>query len=182
MKHEIESLKGKIINQPQDEMYRRGFSSTEHNTNTIFDTMASQTKQIMEGIVRKTEVLMSKVSEVSVTIFSNLMEISIEEEEEEGGNKCFDKCFDDEVPYLRQKRKREVSLEKTKKIKLTVGYHDVKLNVLPSNHQFPPMTCYQLIVNWLIGSVSDTVPLIWTLSSKEVRHINNDMRMWNTMK
>ena len=39
------------------------------------------------------------------------MGIAIEEEEEEEGNEC----FDDEVLDLRRKRKREVSLEKTKK-------------------------------------------------------------------
>ena len=47
------------------------------------------------------------------------MDISIEEEEEEEVNEC----FNDEVLYLRRKIKQEVSLEKTKKIKFTVGYH-----------------------------------------------------------
>ena len=46
--HEIESLKGTIINQLQDDMDKRGFSSTEHNTKTIIDAMASLAKQIME--------------------------------------------------------------------------------------------------------------------------------------
>ena len=63
-----------------------------------------------------------------------------------------------------------------------MGYHHGKLNVLPSNYQFPMMTCYQLIVNLLLGSVSDNVTRLWTLSSKEVKHINNGMRMWNMMK
>ena len=31
------------------------------------------------------------------------MDISIEEEEEEEGNVCFDECFDEEVLYLRRK-------------------------------------------------------------------------------
>ena len=44
------------------------------------------------------------------------------------------------------------------------------------------MTCSQLIVNWLLGSVSENVPPLWTLSSKEVKHIKNGMRMWNMMK
>ena len=47
-KHEIEFLKGTIINQLQGKMYKRGFSSTEHNTKMIIHEMASQTKQTME--------------------------------------------------------------------------------------------------------------------------------------
>ena len=56
-------------------------------------------------------------------------------------------------------------------------YHHGKLNVLPSNYQFPQMTCSQLVVNWLLVSVSENVPNIWTLSYKEVNNINNGMRM-----
>ena len=53
LKREIESLKREIINQLQAEMYNRQFSSTEHNTETIIDVMASQTKNITEEIVRR---------------------------------------------------------------------------------------------------------------------------------
>ena len=60
--------------------------------------------------MRNTEVITNKLTEVSGTNGSNLMETLIEEEEEEEGNEC----FDDEVLYSRQK-KREVSLEQTKK-------------------------------------------------------------------
>ena len=130
-KHKIESLKRKIINQLQDEMEKRGFSSTEHNTKAIIDTMASQTNQNMEEIVRKTEVLTSKVREGSVTNGYNLMDIVIEEKEEEEGNECFDECFDDEVLGLRRKRKQEVSLEQTKKRKFTVVYHHGNLTFYP---------------------------------------------------
>ena len=63
-----------------------------------------------------------------------------------------------------------------------MGYHHGKLNVLTSTYQFPPMTCYQLIVNWLLDRVSENVPPLWTLSYKEVNHINNGIRMWNMMK
>ena len=37
-------------------------------------------------------------------------------------------------------------------------------------------------MNWLLDIVSENVPPLWTLSSKEVQHINNDMRMWNMTK
>ena len=46
----------------------------------IIDAMASQTKHIMEEIVRKNEVLMSKVTEVSGGDCFNIMNIVIEEE------------------------------------------------------------------------------------------------------
>ena len=44
------------------------------------------------------------------------------------------------------------------------------------------MPCSQLIVNWLLCSVSDNVPPLWNLSSNEGNHINNGMKMWNMMK
>ena len=44
------------------------------------------------------------------------------------------------------------------------------------------MTCSQMIVNWLLFSVSNNVPPLWTLSSMEVKYIKNGMKMWNTMK
>ena len=81
LKREIKSLKGATINQLQDEIYNRGFSSKEKNTNTIIDAMSSQTKQIMEETVMKTEVLTIKVTEVSGGNGYNLMDIEIEEEE-----------------------------------------------------------------------------------------------------
>ena len=61
-------------------------------------------------------------------------------------------------------------------------YHIGKLDNLSSNYQLPPMTCSQLIVNWLLGSVSKNVPPPWTLISKQVKHINNSMILWNMMK
>ena len=73
-------------------------------------------------------------------------------------------------------------MDQMKKRKFTVGYYLGNLNVLPSNYQFPPMTCSWLIVNWLLGSVSENVPPRWALSSKEVKHINNGTRIWNMMK
>ena len=103
LRRKINSLEVTIINQLQDEVYKRGCSSAEHNTKTIFNTMESQIKQIIEEIVSKTEVITSKVIDGSETNVSNITDIAIEEEEEEEGNECFGECFDDEVLYLRQK-------------------------------------------------------------------------------
>ena len=62
----------------------------EHNTKTIIDAMETQTKQIMEEIVRKAEVINIKVTQESVLNGSNLVDVSIEQEEEEENNDCFD--------------------------------------------------------------------------------------------
>ena len=51
----------------------------EHNIKTIINAMASQEKQIMEETAMKTEVLTSKVTQVSGTNGSNIMDIAIEE-------------------------------------------------------------------------------------------------------
>ena len=48
--------------------------------------------------------------------------------------------------------------------------------------KLPPMTCSFLILNWLLVSISENVPHLWTFSSKEVNHIKNGMIMWNMMK
>ena len=129
----------------------------------------------------KNELLTSKVTEGSGTNGSNIMDIAIEEEEDDKCNECFDELFDDEVLDLRRK-KQEVSMEQTKKRKFMVVYHHGKLNVLPYNYYFPPMTCSPLIVNCLPGSLYNNVPLLWNFSSKKVTHINNGVRMWNIMK
>ena len=39
LKREIKSLKGKVINQLQYDMEKRGFYSMEHNAKTIIDVM-----------------------------------------------------------------------------------------------------------------------------------------------
>ena len=44
------------------------------------------------------------------------------------------------------------------------------------------MTFSKLIVNWLLGSVYENVTPLCTFISKEVKHINKGMRMWNMMK
>ena len=81
--------------------------------------------------------------------------------------------------FWQEKIKPKVILEQTKKRKFTVGYHHGKLKFLPYNYQLPPMTWSCLTVHWLLGSVSDNVPPIWNLISKEVKHINNGTRMRN---
>ena len=78
VKREIESLKETIVNQLQDDMDKRGFFFMEHNTKTIIDAMTSQTKQTMQEIVKKTEVITSKVKEVSGTNASNVMDVVID--------------------------------------------------------------------------------------------------------
>ena len=63
-----------------------------------------------------------------------------------------------------------------------VGYHHGKINVLTYNNQFSTMTCCQMIVNWLLSSVSKNVPLFWDFISNKVKHIKKGMRMQNMMK
>ena len=94
----------------------------------------------MEEILRKTELLTSKVKERSGTNSSNILDKAIQEEGEEECNECFNECSYGEVLDLRRKIKQGLSLEQTKKRKFTVRYHHGKLNVLPYNYQFPLMT------------------------------------------
>ena len=54
---------------------------------------------------------MGKKTQVPGKNVSNLMNITIQKEEEEEYNKCFDQCFDNELLDLSKKRQHEVSLE-----------------------------------------------------------------------
>ena len=62
-------------------MDKKGFYYTEHTTKKIIYAMAWLTKQIIKEIVRKTEVLTSKVAYVSGRNGSNIMDILIDEKE-----------------------------------------------------------------------------------------------------
>ena len=62
------------------------------------------------------------------------------------------------------------------------GISSWKVIVLPSTYKFPLMPCSPMIVNGLLGSVSENVPHLLILCYKEVKHINIVMRMWNMMK
>ena len=66
--------------------------------------------------------------------------------------------------------------------KIYGGILSYKTKCLNSYLKFSPMTWYQLIENWLLDIIFENVPPLWTLSSKEVRHIKNGTRMWNTVK
>ena len=78
LKHEIKSLKGTIINQLQDEIYKRVFYSMDHSTNHWQNGI---TKNIYHGRNSgNTDVLTSKVTEGSGTNGSNLNDIAVEEE------------------------------------------------------------------------------------------------------
>ena len=68
------------------------------------------------------------------------------------------------------------------KRKFTMKYHNGKLNVLPSNYKFLPMTFSQVTVNWWLGSVYNNVPPFCNIMSDEVKHKKNGTRCgtwWN---
>ena len=87
------------------------------------------------------------------------MDIAIKEGKQEADNECFDKCFDDEVLDLRRK-KRGSKFGANKEENIYGGISLWETKFLPSNYQFPLMTFSQLILNWLLGSVSENVPPI----------------------
>ena len=63
-----------------------------------------------------------------------------------------------------------------------VGYHQGKISVLLSKYQLLMINYSQLILNWLLGSVSEIIPFLCTFSSKDVNNIKIGTRMWNMMK
>lgn len=71
-------------------------------------------------------------------------------------------------------------LNKMKKAKVFIALR----NTVPgfSHDEFPDMTSYQLLVNWLLGDSSNNIPPMHTLKSKDVKHIRNGKTLLCSMR
>ena len=61
--------------------------------------------------------------------------------------------------------------EMTKERNLTVGYHGIHIQIIPSLLQFPNMTWNQLIENLFIGNKRDNIPPFFWLNNNYVIHV-----------
>ena len=76
----------------------------------------------------------------------------------------------EEVRALERKKISEAKL-KSKKRKLTVGFHHGRLQVVPVYWTFTNMTIKQLIDNWFIGNEREKIPPFSVLQFNHVAHI-----------
>ena len=58
-----------------------------------------------------------------------------------------------------------------KKIKLTMGYHHGRLQVIPPMHNLPKMTVKQLVDNWFIGNNAYKTPAFVLIVPNNVEHL-----------
>jgi hypothetical protein len=61
--------------------------------------------------------------------------------------------------------------KKVRDRKLTMGYHNGRLQVLPVYSEFPSMTMKQLIENWFVGNQKENITSFVLLDDEHVRHL-----------
>ena len=87
-----------------------------------------------------------------------------------------------EIESERDKRKKSHSKSSLKRRKLTMGFHNGRLQVLPVHWKFPRMTGKQLIENWFIGNTEEKIPPYALLKFNHVKHIKNAVSNLRMMK
>ena len=94
-----------------------------------------------------------------------------------------DEPRESEERRLQRKRKEHAtSVDLVKKRRYRVGQHHGRLNILPRDYTFTPMTPSQLVQNWLLGSERHNVPPLGLLDSKDVQHLRGGNKVLQKMK
>ena len=69
-----------------------------------------------------------------------------------------------------------------KRRKLKVGFHHGKLKILPVDFAFPRMTTNQLVLNWLVGNITNNLPPYCALSGTDFGHDKRLHKSFHEMK
>ena len=77
--------------------------------------------------------------------------------------------FQEKSLRLKQRREKEKVVVKARRLK--VGYFKNKLQILPPEWKIPKMTCFQLVVNWLLTDIDNNVPALRLLKSPDIKHL-----------
>ena len=78
---------------------------------------------------------------------------------------------DPEIEAEKDKRKQYHAKLSVKRRKLTMGFHNGRLQVLPVYWRFPRMTGKQLVENWFAGNTEEKIPLYALLKFNHAKHI-----------
>jgi hypothetical protein len=70
---------------------------------------------------------------------------------------------------LHARKQKERTVVKARKLK--VGYFNNKLQILPPGWVIPKMTCFQLVVNWLITDIDNNIPALRVLKTHDINHL-----------
>ena len=177
LKEEVTNMREGMMKDFREEMDKRGFNSSENNTQQILDLITevttTQTNAIVTRIIERTNLCeRSLVAAVNQTAEDyGTAEMEIEEELEEELPPDATRAESQEL----NRRRREASQRAVARRKYRVGMiktgNGCKLTTLPAGYKFPPLTIPQLIDNWLIGSVGANVIPLCQLKNNDVNHI-----------
>ena len=177
LKEEIISLREGMMKDLRDEMDKRGFNSTENNTQQIMalitEVTTNQTNAIVDRLIETTNLcersLTAAANQATEDYGAAEMEIEEELEVELPTN-----ATREESEEL-NRRRREASREALSKRRYRVGMIKAggacKLTTLPVGFKFPSLTMPQTINSWFIGSVGANVIPYCQLKSHDVSHI-----------
>jgi hypothetical protein len=185
IKAELMNLRNNVTSDVREMLREQGMTSATVTIEQIQNTFKIQTTSLIDELLRKTN--LATVSEIQNEAEYNNVTIEDEDDEIADSDICVrgrqgDGTMARELAELKRKHNTELDAANVKKRKYMVGYHHGRLQVLPAHFQFPKMTTPQLIANWLVGSKDSNVPLYWSLSAVDLKHIKNGCKKWNCMK
>jgi hypothetical protein len=180
LERKVACLKDDILGGMRDEMDRRGFKSTECNTNDIIAAMTAMSERIVKDLLEKTELVKkaasSAVDESTPQHDGTGLGLGLVLENEDDGW-CDaqlavtenDEGITEEERQLERTIVRKRVREQISDRHLKAGYHHKSMNPLPSNFKFCPMTSLQLIQCWFIGDAKRNIPPLFALNSDNVK-------------
>lgn len=178
LKTSIKDLQFQLLSNMKEEMDRRGFSDSSFQSREIIDAVKEHTDRVVNEILRQKNQHQNpeELSDCGVN------EIVYDFIEEEGELFTTSNISLSHSKQTSRKRKHGEVMNAMKKRKFTIGFHHGKLNPLPANFQFPKMTAHQLIINWLLGDLTQNIPPYKNISTDFIKHIKYGIRKYNCMK
>lgn len=175
------------------EMDNRGFSSTEYKTSSIKEVFTSvvedltielrnELKEVKESLRNHRHEFTSDSVEAAELPALNTCTIFDEDEDAPASDDDSNDAVSNEVTKNQQpnkekqlqKRKRlKKGVEFMKKRRLLLGFHHNKLNVLPRDYTFTPMSVTSFISMYLVGDAENNIPPLGTLRSSDVVHFKS---------
>jgi hypothetical protein len=182
---ELKSLREAIAGQITDELNERGVGCTQFYTHGIeqsIKNLESNLKEHYDTVVGQ----YNRERDEMMQDFEDAIENYDGEEEEfvvtgtlEDPNPIGITVGIETVVARQQQRKRrnQHSFSVTKKRKVTAGVVHGKFTVLPSDFQFPTMSCSQLAQNWFIGNNGRMIVPYKRLKASDVHHVKGGVKI-----
>ena len=152
-------------------MNERGVGGSELHTDSILPAIQRSTTEMNSalGQIHLAAAINDNMEdeEVPHLLFDEEVDFNGNEESENVGTEF----VISEVEEIRRKERIKSARKKLENRRLTMGYHNGRLQVLPVYWEFPKMTMKQLIDNWFVGNEKDKIPPLALLEDDHVKHI-----------